>query len=214
MRKILSFLCCLYCSLTFAAESSNDFWYGFFNESTINDKFSWWTETQLRHALDINQLQQTLVRTGPLLRINSYSQVGFLYAYVNTDQLKEHRLALQHTMTYGEYWHSVFSHRIRFEYRSFEGRRNLPERFRYFLRSQAVSDCVIKRVIWDEVFINLRKDAEIPTKTFSINRLFVGGRYSITPRFKLEAGYLNQFVNRPQRNLVEHIVAIYLFINS
>ncbi len=110
MRTALTFFFCVVCGLAFATESSKDIWYGFFNESTINETFSWWTETQLRHDLDISQLQQTLVRTGPLMKLTSNAKAGFLYAYINSDQLKEHRLALQHTMTYGEYWQSVFSH--------------------------------------------------------------------------------------------------------
>jgi len=215
MKKKILIVLLILTAPVFATENSRDLWYGFFNQSTINENLSWWTETQLRHDLDINQLQQALVRTGLLMKLTKTSDAGFLYAYVNTDDIKEHRLALQHTMTYGEFLNSIFSHRIRLEYRSLEGQRNLPERFRYFLRSQGISNYHnIKRVIWDEVFINLRKDSEINNRIFGINRFFIGGRYALTPHFNIELGYLNQFINRPQRNLMEHVLVLYLFFSS
>ena len=49
---------------------------------------------------------------------------------------------------------------------------------------------------------------------FAINRLFIGGRYALSPSFSIEAGYLNQYFNRPVKNLMEHAAVLYLFFRS
>ncbi len=198
----------------FAAETSYDGWYGFFNKSQLNDRFSWWTETQLRHDLGRNEMQQALIRTGLLLKVSENAELGFLYAYINSDTAKEHRFALQHSMKYGVFGPAIFSHRMRLEHRTRENVRNLPNRFRYLLRAQQNTNHKIKAVVWDEVFLNMAKDRQIRNNTFGINRLFAGGRYSISKTFNVEAGYLNQYIDRPGRNLMEHVFVIYFFFNS
>ena len=214
MKKILMICCMLLALNCFAMENSRDGWFGFFNKSTINEKFSWWTETQLRHDLDINKMQQALIRTGLLYKISSDLEAGFLYAYITSDTAKEHRFSLQNTMKYGVFANAVFSHRMRLEYRSRERVKNLPERFRYLLRAQQEINRKIKRVIWDEVFLNLRKDPQIRNDIFAINRLFIGGRYALSSSFSIEAGYLNQYINRPVSKLMEHVAVLYLFFRS
>ncbi len=214
MKKVVLLCCLMVVFNCFATENSRDGWFGFFNESTINKRFSWWTETQLRHDLDDNQMQQVLIRTGLLFKLSNNSQAGILYAYINTDAAKEHRFALQHIMKYGVFCNALFSHRMRLEYRTREQAKNLPERFRFLLRAQQETKNKIKGVIWDEVFLNLRKDAELRNDIFGINRLFVGGRYALSSTFSIEAGYLNQYVNRPVTNLMEHVLVLYLFFRS
>ena len=69
-------------------------------------------------------------------------------------------------------------------------------------------------MIWDEVFLNLRKDPQIRNDIFAINRLFIGGRYALSSSFSIEAGYLNQYINRPVSKLMEHVAVLYLFFRS
>lgn len=197
-----------------ASPSSNDFWGGFFNQATLNETFSWWNELQLRHDLDNSRLQQTLLRTGLLVNLNHAGEGGVLYAYIKTSRYQEHRLALQHIITYGNTLNFIMTQRMRLEYRMLEHYPNLPERFRFALRGQALTENPLKPVWWDEVFINLRKDHQINNRIFGINRVFLGAKYQMTPQANIEFGYLNQLINRPKRNFVEHIFALYLFFRT
>lgn len=212
--RTLFFISLLLLGSAHAAEHSSDAWFGFFNKTTLNETVSLWTETQLRYDINSQSMQQTLVRTGPLFDLGHY-ELGILYAYIDSDNSKEHRLALQHVINYGEFFRSLFSHRIRLEYRYREGATNLPERFRYALRAQGNSSRRFNHVIWDEVFLNLRKSAAIQSETFDRNRLFIGGRYTVNNNMAVEAGYLNQYVPRPQQqNLFEHILTLYLVFTT
>lgn len=81
-------------------------------------------------------------------------------------------------------------------------------------------------VAWDEVFIHLANSGGEPTGAatrtaqwaytgFDQNRLFVGVGYQFIPAvFRLELGYLNQFIlrpNNPAGDLMSHIALIQIF---
>lgn len=213
MKKIVYVIFLLQTLLSHATETNNGLWYGFFNKSTISKNYSWWTETQLRHNIDEQILQQTLVRTGLLAQYTDSSEFGFLYAYIASEVSKEHRLALQYTYTLDNFLDSTIAQRIRLEYRSRENNFNLPERFRYSLRIQKNLNYKFKTVIWDEIFLNLRQNNTLENDILDINRLFLGFRYPLKETFNIEFGYINQFAPRHEKNTVEHILALYLFLS-
>ena len=210
--KIFCFFLCLFQSfILHATESRNGLWYGFFNEAEINERFAWWTEAQLRHDVDAQRLQQTLVRTGLLMQVTEYSNLGLLYAYVDSDPFKEHRITFQHVLIYGDYFNSNLSQRVRLEYRTLENNRNLPWRFRYSFRVEKNTSFPIKPSLKNEVFLNLKRDPYFNNSIFDRNRLFIGGRYPFKENINIEFGYLNQYTHRPQRDLTEHLLVFYLF---
>lgn len=211
MKIICFFLCLLQSFVLYATESRNGMWYGFFNEAEINERFAWWTEVQLRHDVDAQRLQQSLVRTGLLMQVTESSNMGLLYAYIDSDPFKEHRITLQHVLIYGDYFNSTLSQRVRLEYRTLENNRNLPGRFRYSFRAEKTTSFKIKPFINNEVFLNLKNDEYFGNSIFDRNRLFIGGRYPFKENINIEVGYLNQYIHRPHRDLTEHILFFYLF---
>lgn len=211
ISKITIFIM-LVSSQLYAAEDTNDLWYGFFNKKTLNSSYAWWTEAQLRYDLDDSTTQQTLFRTGLLKELRAKTEIGFLYAFIQSESNKEHRFALQHVQKYAELMRMNMSHRIRLEVRTIENSTNLPERFRYLLRLQQDTESKWNFVVWDEVFINLSQDEASQIETIERNRLFLGYRFSKLKDLKLELGYLNQYVPRKNKNLMEHILALYIFM--
>jgi len=143
-------------SNSFAADNSNDFWLGTFTKKSITEKLSIWTEAQMRFDLNQSNMQQTLFRTGLLKSLSENQSVGLLYAYIETGDQSEHRLALQHTLKYGALLNTDASHRIRFEGRRFENVGVGSLRFRYLARLQIKTTGSFKPVLWNEVFLNLR----------------------------------------------------------
>lgn len=195
----------------FGTENSNDFWFGTFSTKPITKKYSLWTEAQLRFDLDQNQMQQTLYRTGLLYSLNNTQNIGLLYAFIQTGSLNEHRLAFQHTMFFGNYLGGRLSHRLRLEARRFEDLGFGAERLRYLLRYEANTEDNLKPLIWDELFINSRKEELTGNKYIDRNRLFLGFRKNFKENnTALEFGYLNQLVPMESSTLMEHVLVAYL----
>lgn len=198
-----------------AAQTNNDFnvWYGFFNKTTLSETMSWWTETQLRYNVDEEEMGQTLVRTGLLLSIDDSdykNQLGFLYAYIQSGLSKEHRMTLQHTMTYGGSFTS-FSHRMRYEFRTLEQGGAPSNRFRYLIRYAGPNLCVNSSlVLWDEIFLNTEKGLNDDVDHLDRNRFFLGFRVPME-RLAMEIGYLNQWAPRKIRSQMDHVATIYMF---
>lgn len=211
MKFLILFILAVTPAAAFSAEDSYDFWFGTFSTKPISKKYSLWTEAQLRFDLEQNQMQQTLYRTGLLYSLTDTQNIGLLYAFIQTGDLSEHRLALQHIKNFGVYLSGNFSHRIRFEARRFENLGFGAERIRYLLRYQAVTNTSLIPVIWDEIFINSRKEELTGNRYLDRNRLFLGFRKNFKEsNTALEFGYLNQLVPRESSTLMEHILVAYL----
>lgn len=188
-------------------------WYGFFGKSEVGQGYSWWTETQLRHNMESAQMGQTLVRTGLLKAIPDSlhkSEVGLLYAFIQTGLTKEHRLALQHSMSYlGAF--TGLSHRLRYEFRSLEGLPRLSDRIRVLLRYSGQSRSLLGQfVLWDEIFLNVSSQPTDAIDRLDRNRFFIGFRRPVGT-FQLEYGYLNQWAPRRETGQMDHIATLYLF---
>lgn len=114
-------------------------------------------------------------------------------------------------MNYGIQLNSIFSHRMRLEFRSREDNSNLAERFRYLLRSESNGNNLFKTVVWNEIFINLRNGTDTGSQLIERNRLFLGQKININENIKLEIGYMNQFVPRVTKDIMEHVLIMYMF---
>lgn len=212
--SLIFLLSSLLVSFASGSENSNDFWLGTFTKKSISKNYSIWTEAQMRHDLDRNEMQQTLFRTGLLRSLSNGQGLGLLYAYIETGELSEHRVALQHTQAYGTLFGTSASHRIRLEARRFENNGFGSARFRYLGRLQGSKEKgSFTPVVWDEVFLNAREEARTGNNHLDRNRLFLGFRKSFKESdVAIEFGYLNQFVPRDSGDLMEHILVFYLFL--
>ena len=105
-------------------------------KKNLSERFSFWSETQLRYSYSDGATAQVLVRMGVLDQINPTHELGYLYGFIQSGNSKEHRLALQHSMAYLNSSDSKLSHRIRLEARFIEDVSSDASRFRYLLRFQ------------------------------------------------------------------------------
>jgi hypothetical protein len=210
-KAIFSLILLLISLNAFANETSNDAWYGMFTKKKIDESYSWWTEAQLRYDIDDSSVQQTLFRTGLLRKANHLGGFGLLYAFIQAQENKEHRLALQHVKNYGSLDSFITSHRIRLELRTIEHAPNLSERFRYLIRFQKDTISQYAPVLWNEFFINLNEDKNINKRFLERNRLFLGYAFKKATDFKVEIGYLNQYTPKMDEDTIEHTLVLYLF---
>lgn len=213
--KIYLFLCLIQIcsSISYAADNTNSFWLGTFTKKSITKDLSLLTEAQLRFDRDQNEMQQTLFRTGLIHNLSGSHALGLLYAYVETGEQSEHRLALQHTQSYGSIGRVSISHRLRLEARRFENIGYGSARVRYLTRFQAQSKSILIPVLWDEIFLNAREEERTGNTYFDRNRFFVGFRREFkTSGVSAEFGYLNQYIPREAGDVSQHTIVFYLFL--
>ena len=184
-------------------KSSYGEWLGTFTKKPINERYSFWSETQLRYSYTQGGMSQVLVRMGALDQVVKDHELGYLYGYIHTGGAKEHRLTLQHSMKYSD----SLSHRMRFEGRYLEDVAEDSTRFRYLIRYQS-NDIYNKfnLVLWDEVFVNTKKVSWNGGESYDRNRLFVGLN-KVIQKTKYEFGFLNQHTE----NVSEYLFVLYLF---
>lgn len=212
MKKFLILSICLISSLSsYAARSQNSVWGGTFINKKFTDTFSLWAETQLRYNVSDGQTNQILYRTGLLQKLNETHSLGYLYAYIESGEVSEHRFTLQHVMKYANFDIIKLGHRVRFEGRTLESSDDDAGRFRYLIRAETKGESGNLPVVWDELFINLTRDDWTGDRDFDRNRFFLGvKKYFYDSR--LEFGYLNQYVPREVNDIIEHAFVMYLFI--
>lgn len=204
----------LFSTALLASESYKGMWLGTFANKKLDNNLSVWLETQVRYNLDFGNTSQVLYRTGVLQKTKNKQALGYLYAYIQSSNSREHRLTLQHTNTYGAYTSFNFSHRARLESRHLEETTKSYEnsmRARYLLRAEQNHHSIYNLVLWNEVFLNLNKTSWNGDQTFDRNRFFAGFKRSFFSSNRFEFGYLNQFVPRDSGDTIEHIATLYLF---
>ena len=199
---------------SFALENNKSSWLGTFANIKLTEKFNYWIETQVRYNLDLGNTAQVLYRTGVLQKMSETQGLGYLYAFIQSGNAKEHRLTLQHTQNYGNFSEVKLSHRARLESRFLEDdvqSYDTGARVRYLLRAEKLHSHHYAFVIWDEVFINLNKTSWNGNDHLDRNRFFIGVKKGFLNSNHFEIGYLNQFVPRDSGDISEHIATFYFF---
>ncbi len=201
-----------------AQDSNLGNWFQYFGSKKINEKWNWHNEVQYRNYNAIGDLEQLLLRTGIGYNLTEgNNNLLFGYGYIlsenyigNTDvkeSVNEHRLFLQF-ITKQKIRNTVIQHRYRFEQRFIED--DFKLRFRYFLgfnipfKSEPISDGDFYLSIYNEIFLNTEGN------TFDRNRLYGALGRKFNSKFKLELGYMNQFLGDSNRDQI-NIGAFYNF---
>lgn len=195
---------------TLAANSKNSGWFGTFSKKEISENYNAWIEAQLRYGFDQGGANQILYRTGLLHNLSQNHEIGFLYAFIQGGNLKEHRFTLQHSQKYGEWLSLHFSHRARMEARFLEDNDDDAGRFRYLIRGEGQLSSSPSLVLWNELFINTTSDSWTGDHALDRNRFFAGFKVKIF-NSRSEIGYLNQYIRRNTGDISEHIVTAYFF---
>jgi len=188
-------------------------WLIYIGNKKIDTKWNLHHEVQYRNYNAIGDLEQLLLRTGIGYAVADKSNLLLGYGYIlsqnypagSTEKISvgEHRV-FQQFITKNKVGKLGLQHRYRFEQRFVE-EQDMKLRFRYFLGLNfplvVVPDSAREFYLsaYNEIFIASRD------KVFDRNRLYFGLGYKLSPAIKLEAGYMNQFLNngnRDQMNLL------------
>jgi hypothetical protein len=206
MKIILLFLGFIMTLPTFASQKETPgAWFGLFHKKNIGKELSMWGDFQLRYTMEEGGMQQTLFRFGPLWKLSKDHEIGLLYGFVESS-VKEYRTTLHHTYSVSPH----FSLRSRLEYRNLEDNDDDSLRFRYLVRYLHGLKGSNSLLIWDEPFLNLTSDKWTGERSFDRNRFFIGLRFPVLG-MDVEAGYLNQFIPRSNRDTMEHLALLYVY---
>lgn len=170
-----------------------------------SDRWSLFTDSQVRLFEPIWNLQETLFRVAGHLDLSEQAMVGVGILRADTWEFddpdedgrvkEENRLYAQFAFTH-QLWRSGLEHRYRFEERwikELDEGTERHERFRYRLQvttplnSHEMGPGVTFLNIYDEIFINLGGDRD-----FDQNRFYVAGGRQFTDHSNLQLGVLWQ----------------------
>ena len=210
-------------SLTAQTRNDFTGWGAVFASYKLNDKFSIHFDGQVRSSDEWQKYQTFIVRPGINYHINSKSIATVGYALIEnsrsisdvTGWIPEHRIWEQYiynqSFSLSERRTSL-QHRFRLEQR-FAGTAQLENnslvrdnfeftmRLRYFTRmivplkktNAFTSGAFI--ALQNEAFFNLiNNDVVTNGKVFDQNRAYLAVGFRISPKFDIEAGYMNQYV--------------------
>ncbi len=201
------------------SQSNFNGWYGAFNTFKLNTKFSVHLDVQVRSTNQLKHFNTYFFRPGLNyhFRKNMIAAVG--YGYFESRRIlggvsgygPEHRIWEQLIINHSA-WFVPVQHRLRLEQR-FIGNNQLvngelinsgnrfANRIRYFNRNMipfSGSKNFTKGMfgaIQNEVFINLGDKSVVNGKTFDQNRFYLATGYRFSPKFDIEAGYMNVYIS-------------------
>lgn len=165
----------------------------------INDHWSGFFEAQPRISLDEYSNNRLLIRPAVFYFLSPKVSVsiGYLWAPVfQPKRIYEDRLwqQLQIESTIGQ--NKVF-YRFRLEQRWIENNSGTAHRARFWLRTfWHLGSESIQLATTDEVFFHLNDAGFSIQNGFDQNRLFVGPLFKVSNQLSIEAGYLNNYINR------------------
>jgi hypothetical protein len=188
-------------------------------------RWLWWMEGQLRAreccSTDI-ALDQSLIRPGIGYALTDQSTVWVGYAHVGNYlpglEIEENR-AWEQYMWAGKTPLGGFTFRSRLEQRWQGNGNDTGSRFRQFLKLSTPIPIypTLNFVVWDEVFVNLYDTDWGPQlrslQGFDQNRGFVGIGYRYSPEIMTEIGYMNQFIQTPTNDRMNHILSVTVFLD-
>lgn len=213
-------------------------WNAAFVTYKLDDKFSIHFDGQVRSTDKLEDTQSFIIRAGLNYNIknNMIATVG--YAYIGNNRtvmdvdgwVPEHRVWEQFIFNQQFTAHNrplSLQHRFRLEQR-FMGQPTIDQnelvtdsydfaqRLRYFTRSifplSATKTFTNGAFValQNEVFVNVENAPN--AKFFDQNRAYVALGWRLSPKFDIEAGYMNQFVLGKNNNTVNNIVQLAAYV--
>lgn len=184
------------------------------------ESWRWYAELQPRWREEGRDLDSVLIRPAVSYKLGERDSVWLGYAYIPSYPVSggmryENRLWQQYLHTF-ESWHNVqFSSRTRLEERRLEDADDMGYRLRQMVRANHPFSFNPKMgaVVWDEYFYNLNDTDWGAREAFDQNRAFVGLSYAASATSKVEAGYLNQYVNGATSDRMNHVLSATFSIN-
>ncbi len=176
----------------------------------------WWFDGHARFFDDTGGFGQSIVRPGIGYALSDSVVLWAGYGWIRTSPVAnqdfdEHRVWQQ--ITWSENLDPVsLGFRTRLEQRFLDTGSDTGWRLRQLVSMRRPLGCSpFTLVAWDELFIHLNDTDWGANAGFNQNRLFLGFGLKRDPAspYRVEVGYLNQFVNRRSRDdLNNHILSI------
>jgi hypothetical protein len=216
-RCALLALLFLFQPLASSAEQDGAVWTVTNVSTKLNERTSANFELQYRFVDQASEFSQRLIRPSLTYKLDDTFTVTAGYGHILTDlgagpSFSENRLwqQLGYTIYRNDYGLAV-SGRTRIEQRFVESGDDMGWRLRQMLRAELPFEekGKIKAVVWNESFFGLNSTDWGQRNDFDQSRTFLGLLTPVTENFDLEAGYLNQWINRPGEDLINHAFATY-----
>jgi hypothetical protein len=218
LRRLTTALAAV-CLLTLAvrAEAQTDtvtderVWFTFSLQGPIGARSSPWRlaiESFVRSRNGVDNLDSASGRPILSFNIGTHSSVGGGYALASTFPVTggatiEHRWFEQYVWT-GSLGGGSLSARTRIEQRFIEGNSGVAHRFREVVRYTHPIRTGSKTYLagYEELFVHMNSTTRFRSGVEQ-NRAYAGAGRTLTPRFRIEVGYLNQFI--PGRNVPDRM---------
>ncbi len=187
-------------------------------QGQINEHFRGYLEIQPRFSEDSSDNDRLIIRPAAIYSLSSELTLWAGYAAVGNlgDGTWEHRTwqQLQHEKEFGGV---ILINRSRFEQRFLNGEDDVAFRLRHMIRAlyPFTEDKTWAVVFSDEVFFNLNSVGTSLPAGFDQNRAFLGVNHRLDEHWRVEFGYLNNWIPRPgdQQDKLNHALLIALFYN-
>ena len=178
-----------------------------------NTRWQWYADAQARYLDTDPGIRQALIRPALGYAVSKDLSLWAGYAWRHLDasgreSLDEHRLWQDINWTTPVRSQSKLNLRSRIEQRWISGFNDVGWRFRQLVKLQRslTANPDISAIISNDLFISLNDTDWNQRSGFDQNRFFVGAAIRIGARTFVQAGYLNQYLDRPQGNsLMAHI---------
>ena len=183
-------------------DDDNRIWLNFNAQGKLPiDGFNWFAELQPRWRESGREFDQLLVRPAFFYKLSERGSLwlGYVNAQTRTARsgtTEEHRIWQRFSYTF-KLGAVTLQSRTRLEQRALDTGDDIGHRLRQMVRITMPLEQAPKfsLVGSNEVFVNLNDTDWGMRSGFDQNRLFFGVGYSVNSKLRLEAGYLNQYVD-------------------
>ena len=203
------------------AESDVQSWNAIILNGAINEGSPWqlWFDGHLRFKDDAHELGTSIFRPGLGYRVNQDLTLWLGYARITSDvgdnNVDEDRIWQQATFPITHIMGQPLTGRTRLEQRLRpNGPGDTGHRLRQFVRWATPLNDTWSWVVWDELFIGLNDSDWGQRSGFDQNRFYTGPAWQIDPQWRLEMGYMHNFINPPggtDNDRTNHNLSITLF---
>lgn len=203
--------------IAYAEDTIEDgrFWLTFNHDYHIDDKWRLNMHLQPRWRHEGSEFDQIIYRPSAYYKVSSQLSLGIGYGYILTHlessgNTHEHRL-WEDVIYQTQLTENIkFLSRSRLEQRHLEGHSDMAHRLRQTVRFAIPTSIVegLSAIFYDEYFVNTNSASWGVNKGFDQNRAFIGVNYQFNQHANMDVGYLNQYVNRPNVDVENHVLAI------
>lgn len=197
------------------AEEDGGYWFNVHMQGDLPmQNVGWSMDTNPRYRNEGKHLDYLYLRPAVFYKLDSRSSV-----WLGHDTIIGHpagKSAYRETRWYEQFQYQfepistvTFSSRTRLEERRRGGFRNTGHRLRQMIKASLPlkMNSKLSVVVYDELFININETDWGARHGIDQNRIFIGGNWKFNRHAYLEAGYLNQFVNKATVNLENHVIS-------